>query len=331
MKIVIDMLGGDNGLKASIPAVKNFLKKNLSDEVELFLIGDENILSKEFTSNNSLHIVHTTKVVPMDVDPLTAIHDNETSLMVGIKTYLENNCDAIISAGSTGALLTAATLKIKRIKGISRPALISSLPTVINGKKFVCLDLGANASNTKEELNCFATMGSIYYKAMYKEDNPRVYLLNIGTEEEKGNTLTKETFALLKENTHINFKGNIESRDVMNGEADVIVTDGFTGNMFLKTIEGTAKSMSNLIKKAFKRNLLSKIGYLFSKKGINEMRETMNYKNVGGAMLVGVNGVVIKAHGSSDEIAFLSAINCAYSFVKDEIVNKIKEELASGN
>ena len=126
MKIVIDMLGGDNGLKASIPAVKNFLKKNLSDEVELFLIGDENILSKEFTSNNSLHIVHTTKVVPKDVDPLTAIHDNETSLMIGIKTYLENSCDAIISAGSTGALLTAATLKIKRIKGISRPALISS-------------------------------------------------------------------------------------------------------------------------------------------------------------------------------------------------------------
>ncbi len=324
MKFVIDMMGGDNGLKATIPATKELLEKH--KDVVVYLIGQLDQLS-DFQESERVHLIESKTVLAMDVDPMTALKEKDSSLMVGIKTYLENDCDALISAGSTGAILSAAIFKIKRLPKITRPCLITSFPTLKNNKKFVVCDLGANSANTKEELNQFAIMGSLYYSIIYGEKNPSVYLLNNGTEEEKGNELTKEAYQLLKENKSINFKGNIEGREPLFGHIDVLVTDGFTGNIFLKSVEGTAKVMSQMMKEAFKKNLLTKIGYLFSKKGIDGIKIKMDYKNVGGALLLGVNGIVIKAHGSSDARSFMSALENAYKLGKVDIVNRIKEEL----
>lgn len=324
MKFVVDMMGGDNGLEATIPALESFIKNH--NDVEYFLVGDEDKLVN-FKSVNNVHVVASKTVLAMDVDPLTALKEKDSSLMVAIKTFLENSCDALISAGSTGALLSASIFKIKRLPNITRPCLITSFPTIKTNKKFVVCDLGANASNTKEELNQFAIMGSLYYSIIYGEKNPKVCLLNNGTEEEKGNDLTKEAHTLLKNNKSINFVGNIEARDPLYGNIDVLVTDGFTGNIFLKSVEGTAKAMSSMIKEAFKRNIFSMIGYLFSKKGIDGIKNKMDYKNVGGALLLGVNGIVIKAHGSSDPRSFTSALDNAYKLAKVDIVNRIKKEL----
>lgn len=325
MKFVIDMMGGDSGIEATIGATKEFIKRH--PNVELFLIGDLNAL-ETFKDHENIHLVESKTVLKMDVDPFTALKEKDSSLMVAIETYLANNCDCLISAGSTGALLSAAIFKIKRIPGITRPCLITSFPTIKKNKKFVVCDLGANNSNTKEELLQFAIMGSIYYSIVYQEENPKVYLLSNGTEEEKGSPVSKEAYPLLKDCKSINFKGNIEARDPLYGDIDVLVSDGYTGNIFLKSVEGTAKVMSKMIKDAFKKNILTMIGYLFSKKGINEIKEKMDYKNVGGALLMGVNGVVIKAHGSSDVRSFLSALENGYKLVEVDIVNKFKKELA---
>ena len=324
MKIVVDMMGGDLGLKSTIPAVKDFVKKH--GDVQIYAIGDD-VLNKEFEGFESVKVVNSKTVLKMDVDPMTAYRDENSSLMVGVKTYLNEKCDALISAGSSGALLTASIFKIKRLKNIDRPGFITSFPTIKKGKYFVVCDLGANNANTKEELHQFAKMGSLFYKFVYKEDNPKVNLLSNGTEDEKGSPVTKEAFKLLKSDSSLNFKGNTEGRDALFGDIDVLVCDGFSGNVFLKATEGTAKAMSYMIKEAFTRNFLSKIGYLFCKKGISEMKEKMDYKNVGGAMLVGVNGVVIKAHGNSDVRSFLSALELSYKLVNEKIIEKFQKVL----
>ena len=322
MKIVIDMMGGDNGLLATIPALKVFAKAH--SEIEIFAVGS-NLLDEEFKNFSNVKVVHSTSVLPMDVDPMTAYRTPNSSLMVATDTYLENKCDILVSAGSSGALMTASIFKIKRINGVIRPAFITSFPTIKKGKKFVVCDLGANNANTKEELAQFARMGTLYYKFLYQDDNPRVFLLSNGTEDEKGSPLTKEAFKLLKEDKSINFKGNTEGRDALFGDIDVLVCDGFSGNVFLKAVEGTSKAMSLMLKDAFKRNIFSKIGYLLTKKGVKEMRDKMDYKNVGGAMLVGIDGIVIKAHGNSDEKSFLSALNISYQLANQKIVDKFKE------
>lgn len=325
MKIVVDMMGGDHGLNTTIPAVKEFVK--LHPDAELFLAGDAESLKKEFTESDKLHICPSETVLPMDVDPMRALKDKKSSLMVGVQAYLDNGGEALVSAGSTGAVLSAAVFKIKRIEGISRPGLVTPMPTGIKGKYCVALDLGANNANSKEDLLNFAIMGSIYYSVRFGKENPEVYLLSNGTEEEKGSPLNKEAFPLLKDCEVINFKGNCEGRDPVYGKVDVLVTDGYSGNVFLKTMEGTAKMMGNLMKKGFKKNLFTKIGYLFAKSGVAEIKETMDYKNVGGAMLLGVNGVVLKTHGNSEAKTFLSTLNNAYDLVSFDLVNKIKKGL----
>jgi len=324
MKIVIDMMGGDNGLKATIPGVKEFIKQHPDSIV--FCVGSE-ALDAEFKDFKNVTIIHSNKVLKMDVDPMTAYRTLDSSLMVATNTFINNKCDALISAGSSAALLTSSIFKIKRINGVIRPGFITPFPTVKKGKKFVVCDVGANNANTKEELVQFAKMGSLYYKFMFGENNPRVYLLSNGTEEEKGSPLTKEVFKLLKEDKSINFLGNTEGRDALFGDMDVLVCDGFSGNVYLKAIEGTAKAMSQMMKEAFTKSFFTKIGYLLTKKGITEMKEKMDYRNVGGAMLIGVDGVVIKAHGNSDGKTFFSALNVAFLLCDKQIVEKIKESL----
>lgn len=324
MNIVIDMMGSDNGSKIIVDSVKEFLKTN--NDVNFICVGNENELT-ELKKYNNVKLVYSQSVCKMDEEPLTIMRKKDSSLLIAIKELMDNDYDAIISAGGTAAVLTAATFGIKRLPNIKRPGLLTSFPTIIKGKKMTVCDLGANAINSAEELEQFAIMSNIFYKFVYKKDNPSIYQLNVGTEEGKGKEENKNLYQLLKNNKKLNFKGNIEAREALNGEVDCLICDGFSGNIFLKSTEGTAKLMSNLIKKAFKKNIFTKIGYLFSKKGIVEMKETMDYKNVGGAMLVGVNKIVVKAHGNSDSTSFLSAINLTKKLVNSKVIDEFKKEL----
>ena len=322
VKLVIDMMGSDGGSKIAIDGVLLFLKEN--EKVELFCVGDEIELSP-LKDNPRVHIIPSKTIIPMEAGAMEALRMKDSSMIIAIDTFLKQNADGIVSAGGTGAYLSSTTIKLKKIEGISRPALISPFPTKIKGKQVVILDIGASNENSALELVQFALMGRLYSQNVLGIKEPSIYLLSNGTEEGKGSPVVKETYELLKNNPY--FKGNIEGRDALSGKADVIVCDGFTGNIFLKTCEGVAKMMSGMMKDAFKRNLFSKIGYLFAKKGFDEMKTTMDYKSTGGAMLLGINGVVVKAHGSSDGFAFKCAIKVAYKLSINHVTDKIKEGL----
>lgn len=334
-KIVIDLMGGDAGSEITIKAIKSYLNSVKIDENNdaFILVGDNKALESlsEVKDKPYIKLVKSKTVVAMDVDPMSALKDKESSLMVAVKELLDNDYDSIISAGSTGALLTASIFKIKRIEGVKRPGLITTLPTYIENKKTVMLDLGANLENTAEELAQFGLLGSIYYNLAFNEAKPKVFLLNNGTEEEKGRNEHKEAHQLLKNDSRINFVGNIEGREVLSGNADVVVSDGFSGNIFLKTTEGTVKLVTSLLKDAIYSSTKTKIAGLLLKSKMSEFKEKLNYKNIGGAMLIGVNKIVIKAHGSSDEKAFLSAIKLANDLGNKKLVEKVKEKLKENN
>lgn len=322
IKIVVDMMGGDNGAKPTIAAVTKFL--NDHDDVSFVAVGDGATL-EVFKDNPRVKIIPSTSVAPMECSVMQAMRDKESSVYKAVNATLSEDADAVLSAGSTGAFLSLCTLILKKIDGVDRPALITQFPTKIKGKYVVLLDVGASSENNANELFQFAKIGEAYYQAFYEEKHPNVYLICNGTEEGKGNTLSKETYALLKGRE--NFRGYMEGRDVFTGKADVVVMDGFTGNIFLKGSEGMAKMMGGLMKDAFLSSFSSKIGYLFAKKGLKGMLETMNYKRVGGALLVGVNKVAVKAHGNADEESFYGSLNVAYTSAKKQSVQKIKENL----
>lgn len=322
IKLVIDMMGGDNGSKPTVEAVKQFI--NDIKDVEIIAVGNENELS-ELDGTERVSIIVSQTVVPMECSVMQAMRAKDSSVYKAVNAVNELGANAVVSAGSTGAFLSLTTLIIKRIEGVERPALITPFPTKIANKYVVLLDVGASAENSASDLLNFAKMGQAYYKAIFGKDNPSTYLICNGTEEGKGNSLSKEAYALLKDTE--NFKGYIEGRDVLSGDADVVVFDGFTGNVFLKTAEGVAKMMSGMIKEAFTCSLKSKIGYLFAKKGFNNIKKTMDYKKVGGAFLVGVNTVAVKAHGNSNATSFYSSMKIAYTLAKNNVVEKIKENL----
>lgn len=326
IKLAVDCMGSDNGPVAICEAINNFLKNN--EGVYIFACGDENSLSS-LKNNDRVKIIPSTQIVPMECGAMQVMRLKDSSMMKAIECYDKEHVDAVVSAGSTGGFLSLATLKLKLIPGIERAALVSPFPTK-TGKPVTILDIGASNENTPSQLVQFAAMGKLYSQRVLKIDKPNVYLLSNGTEDKKGSPVSKEAFKLLKESNFEGFKGNIEAREVLSGEADVIVSEGFTGNVFLKATEGAAKMMSGMIKEAFYRNLSSKIGYLLAKKGFDEMKEIMNYKNFGGAMLLGVNGVVVKAHGNSDAYAFEKALDLALRMAKTNIVEDIKEGIRNG-
>ena len=323
MKIAVDAMGGDNGSKPIIEAVKEFLSNN--KDVEIVLFGKE----EELQEVSSLcRIVNAPDIVPMEAGALEVLRLKNSSMCKAISTMKEENFDAVVSAGSTGGFLSAATLILKVIPGVKRAALVSPFPTKIKGKKVVMLDVGANNENSAEELMQFAYMGRAYHQALFTDiKEPKTYLLSNGAEAHKGSPLVKETHALLINNNFPGFVGNIEARDVLSGEADIVVTDGFSGNVLLKGMEGVAKMMGGMIKGAFKKNLWSKLGYLHVRKGMKNMSETMDYKSTGGAMLLGINGVVVKAHGNSDAYSFKNALRVAKQMVDFQMIDKIKESL----
>lgn len=320
MKFVIDMMGSDEGSVVTVAAVRNF-KKNHPD-LEIFAVGKVDELS---SLSDIATIVEANDVMPMEAGPMEFMRAKNSSMHVALNTFIEQKADAIISAGSTGGLLSGATLKLKLIPGVERAAILSPFPTKKKGNYVTILDIGANIENNPVQLSQFALIGRLYAMHVYNKVNPKTYLLSNGTEPTKGSHLVKETHKYLRDIEFPNFKGNIEGKEVLSGEADVVVCDGYTGNVLLKSIEGTAKLMSALLNTAFRRNILTKIGYLLSKSGIKEMKETMDYKNTGGAMLAGINGLVIKAHGSSDVKGFTSALEVAFKMADRRVVELLRE------
>ncbi len=278
--------------------------------------------------SDRLEIVHAPDVVTMDESPTVAIRTKKTSSIVVAYDYLKQNDDAValVSAGSTGATLTGAVLKLGRVKGVSRPALAPILPTVNDGKVML-LDCGANAECKAENLLDFAIMGNEYMKAMGVK-NPRIALLNIGTEEEKGSEMIKEAHQLLK-NAKLNFVGNIEARDVIRGNVDVVVSDGFSGNICLKTIEGTAEILFGEIKAITKQSLKTKLGALMLKKSLYGLKNKYDHKKVGGAPLLGVTKVVLKCHGNSKAESICATINQAYTLGKNRLVEKVLKAVSN--
>ena len=318
------MSGSDNGPLPLIEASKEYLKSH--NDVFFFCVGKKEELSA-LEGIKNVEIVDAREVMKMDEDPFHAIKNKESSMIKAFNVLKDNNCDAIISCGGTGAYLTSATLILGRISNVRRPCLVTPFPTKIKGKYTVILDVGANNKNTSEELVQFAKMGSIYYKVVFNSSKADLYLLSNGSEDHKGTPEIVETNKLLREINFEGFKGNMEARDVLSGEADVVVCDGFSGNVFLKTSEGVFKIVGDLLKSGFKSSLKTKIGYLLSKSVLKNFKDTFDYKSVGGAMLLGVKGVVVKAHGNSDVKSVLGAYNVAYKLVSNQINKRIENEI----
>lgn len=325
MKIVVDAFGGDFAPFEIVAGVVKALQHN--EDLNVVLVGDKDkiteILQELVFVSDRLEIVHAPDVVTMEDVPTVAIRTKKTSSIVVAYDYLKENEDAValVSAGSTGATLTGAVLKLGRIPNISRPALAPILPTVNDGGVML-LDCGANADCKPENLMHFAIMGSEYMKAIGIK-KPRIGLLNIGTEEEKGSECVKQAHQLLKA-SKLNFVGNIEARDVLRGNVDVVVSDGFAGNVCLKTIEGTAEILFGELKDIIKSSFKAKLGALLLKKNLKALKQKYDYKKVGGAPLLGVNKIVLKCHGNSKADSIASTIEQAYILGKNKLVDKVK-------
>ncbi|HEY4548802.1 MAG TPA: phosphate acyltransferase PlsX [Bacillus sp. (in: firmicutes)] len=322
MKIAIDAMGGDHAPKEIVLGALKAI--DTYSDVEITLVGDENKINQYVKDRNRISIIHTDEVITGTDEPVRAVRRKKNASMVlAAKEVAEGRADACISAGNTGALMAAGLFIVGRIEGIERPALSPTLPT-IGGEGFVLLDVGANVDAKPEHLVQYALMGSIYSQKVRGIDCPRVGLLNIGTEEKKGNELTKHTYEMLKK-ADVNFIGNIEARDLLDGVADVVVTDGFTGNMVLKTIEGTALSIFKMLKSALMSNLKSKLAAAVLKPNLLELKSQMDYSEYGGAGLFGLKAPVIKAHGSSDAKAIFSAIRQTREMIEHQVIGTIQE------
>ncbi len=326
MKIAIDAFGGDNApdevVRGSIEAVKDA-------DYEIILVGNEKILEeklKEFGyTGNKISIKNATEVIEVFEEPVKAIRaKKDSSMVVALNLCKTGEADAVVSAGSTGAYLAGAFRILGRIKGIKRPALTAFIPN-IQGGIGVITDCGATSDAKPEYLSQYGHMGSLYAEKVLGIKNPKVYLANIGTEEGKGSELYRNAYQLLNENKNINFCGNLETRDLTAGIADVIVCDGFSGNMVIKTIEGTASSLFKLIKKSFLENLLTKISALIMLPRFKKIKSLLDSSEQGGVPLLGIDGVVIKAHGNSNAKAFCQAIKSAAVFAETGINNELKK------
>lgn len=330
MKIAIDAMGGDNAPELIVKGVLQAAKE--LPEAHLILVGDATRIKEVFTFvtppiPGNVEIVHASEVIATDEEPVKAVRrKKDSSLVVAVEMVKQQKADAVISAGNTGAFMTAGLLYIGRIKGIERPALAPIFPTV-DGKGTLVLDVGANMDAKPEHLVQYAIMGSIYAENIRQISRPRVGLLNVGTEDNKGNELTKMTFSRLKE-APLHFVGNVEARELTAGVCDVLVCDGFSGNILLKSTEGMASSLFVLLKREFTRNMISKFATALLKPGLMRLKRKMDYAEYGGAPLLGLNGVCIKAHGSSDDKAVKNAVIQAGLFVKGQLIQKISKEVS---
>ena len=335
MKIILDAMGGDHAPEAPVLGAIEAAK---AYGTEIMLVGRGEAILEVLKKNNienlpdGIEVYHAEDVVDMHDDPGKVLHQRKnSSMVVGLKLLADGKGDAFVSAGSTGALLTGATLLVKRVKGIRRAAMGPSMPTKAGGKVVIC-DCGANAECTPEFLLQFGIVGSAYSKNVLGVEKPRVGLLNIGTEDSKGTQLQKDAYALLQDAAAqglIHFVGNVEARSVPLGEVDVVVCDGFNGNVLIKTIEGTAMFMGSMLKKIFKKNALTKIGYLLCSSGVKEMMKMMDSREIGGTQFLGIKKPVIKAHGNSDVLAFRNAVKQAMTAAESDFTAQLEKDLAA--
>lgn len=324
MIIAVDAMGGDNAPAEIIAGALQSLRS--FDDITIRLYGDEEKMKPFLQEHPRLEVVHCSEVIEADDEPVRAIRKKKDASMVRMaQAVKDQEADACVSAGNTGALMSAGLFIVGRSAGISRPALAPTLPT-IDGSGFVLLDVGANADSKASNLVQFAVMGSVYAEKVRGIAKPRVGLLNIGTEAGKGNELTKQAYTELQ-NAPVHFIGNVESRDLLNGAADVVVTDGFTGNMVLKTIEGTAMNVFAMIKDVFMSSVKTKIAASLVKDDLKGLKQKMDYSEYGGAGLFGLNRPVIKAHGSSNANALFNAVRQARTMVEFRVCETIEKTI----
>ncbi|MCG2233079.1 phosphate acyltransferase PlsX [Staphylococcus epidermidis] len=320
VKIAVDMMGGDDAPGIVLDAVKKAVED--FKDLEIILFGDE---SQYNLSHERIEFRHCTEKIEMEDEPVRAIKRKKDSSMVKMAEAVKSGeADGCVSAGNTGALMSAGLFIVGRIKGVARPALVVTLPTT-DGKGFVFLDVGANADAKAEHLLQYAQLGNIYAQKIRGIQNPSMSLLNIGTEAAKGNSLTKKAYDLFEKNQSFNFTGNIEAKTLMDGNVDVVVTDGYTGNMVLKNLEGTAKSIGKMLKETIMSSFKNKLAGAVLKKDLETFAKKMDYSEYGGSVLLGLDGTVVKAHGSSNAKAFYSAIKQAKIAGEENIVQIMKD------
>ena len=333
MKIALDAMSGDFAPISTVKGAIEALEEN--GKLEIILVGKEIIIKEELKKYKydvkRLEIKNADEIIEMTDDPVKAVKEKKNSSMnVTIDLVKEKLAEASVSCGNTGALLTSSQLKLKRIRGVLRPAIAVLFPNK-KDKGTLFLDLGANADSKPEFLNQFAMMGSKYVEIFLNIKNPKVALLNIGEEESKGNELTRESYNLLKENKDINFIGNIESTKIMDGEVDVVVTDGFTGNILLKTSEGIGKFIFHIVKESIMESWLSKIGALLIKGSMKKVKQKIDASEYGGAIFLGLNGLSLKAHGNSDSTAIKNALKVASKFVELNFIEELRKTMEVGD
>lgn len=332
VKIGVDAMGGDN---APVEIVKGaYMAVEKYGHVEVTLFGLENEIKKHLpASHNRIKIVHCEDVIGMDVkDPAMAIRrQKDASLVVACKAVKNKDVDALVSSGATGALIAGATLLVKRLKSVDRPALAPLLPTVKQGATTILCDAGATSESKAAFIYQNAKLADIYAKNVLGITAPKIGLLNIGTEDAKGGAEQIEAFALLKNDSTLNFVGNIESKSMISGEVDIIAADGYSGNIALKAVEGTAKDIFALLKSEIMATTKGKIGGLLLKNTFATIKDTINPKTVGGAILLGINAPVVKSPGSSDAETFMYAIGHAARAVENDVISKIEQALTVDN
>jgi len=331
IKIAVDAMGGDHAPAIVIEGVVDYIRENQRDEgYKIVLVGKEKEINKELKKyknfrRDRVEIVDALEEISMKEHFLSYWRKREeTSIKKAIDLVQNNQAKAMVSAGNTGAVMALAKTVLGPIKNIDRPALAIMLPT-LKGNSLL-LDVGANTDSKPHNLVQFALMGKVYLENIYGIKNPRIGLMNIGEEEAKGNELTKTTHNLLKQ-LDINFVGNVEGRDVYLGEADLIVTDGFTGNVALKVSEGVVDAMLSMLKREIMSNVFSKIGFFFLKRSLKRIKKKLDYAEYGGALLLGVNGIVIIGHGGSNAKAIKNAVYLSYKFISQKVLQKISLEI----
>ncbi len=331
MKLIIDCLGGDKGYPAMIGGALK--AQEIRNDLFCTFVGDENeiraYLSSHAHDEQRVEIVHAPGVITGNDKPTDAIRlKKDSSMIKGISLLRENDdYNGIISTGATGALVACSTLRLGRVRGIRRPAFCPILPTMTGGIVGIC-DSGANMDVTPAMILQYALMGSLYIKNVFGVESPRTALLNVGTEEEKGDDLHRAAYALLRDCPFVNFVGNMEGRDLLSGKYDLVVCDGFSGNILVKTTEGTALTLLKKIKTDIYSKTRYKIGALFMKKMFAEEKEFMNYQNYGGSVLLGIEKIVVKGHGSSDEYAVFKCVDQAYAMLKNNLNEQLENTLA---
>lgn len=325
--IALDCMGGDNAPACVIEGI-DYLEQDIKKDLFFLLYGDESKINKYLLKYPDVRkvskLIHTSTYITGSDKPSLALRKKDSSIRLAADAVKNGEANAMISAGNTGALMGISKMVLKTIPGIDRPALIQLIPNFL-GRSTALLDMGANIDCDSTNLYQFAVMGHAFYKAVNNFNNPKIGILNVGSEEMKGNDAVKNASVILKE-SHLknDYFGYVEGDDIMKGIVDVVVTDGFTGNIVLKAMEGASKFFGSIVKEGFSSSLMSKIGYLFARNGINKIKQKINHKKYNGAMLVGLNGISVKSHGNADKISFSYAIKNTLNLIK----NKINENIA---